>query len=389
MQLRAVSPWTYYHAMPQFLQKRSFQHAGWSFLLKAWERETLFRIKVALNFFVALSKRLQLLWLLWNFFRSQSKIADKAILSDLSTSNSSWSDCRTCSSSILSCLLFWAMRFSDSTSWFSSSTSAYRSTYKNISWMQLERNVEGTTRICTHQPQPYLQSKISSLFIESFWIWRVEASVTSVYFDDIRLISSSLAVLHRLNRFLPLFNQLPSFLVVSFECSCKPIYLKLLDLSLCCLIFELRLLLRWYLYFPPETRKMWFFLGTLSEPLLLLKWPIFSRPGVVLLSLSLSLHPVLCLHPLYVCLGYWHSSFCDGFGSNAAYFGIRSTYELTRDANLFVSSVRQYYHCLKHYTPSDASVNCPLFVFEGDLDPGVSTEDLKKWDLLVVVMISQ
>jgi len=70
-----------------------------------------------------------------------------------------------------------------------------------------------------------------------------------------------------------------------------------------------------------------------------------------------------------------------------AYFGSRGnsidSQVLMRQpevANLFVSSVRLDYHCLEHYTRSDASVNCPLFVFGGDLDPGVSTEDLKKWE---------
>ena len=50
-------------------------------------------------------------------------------------------------------------------------------------------------------------------------------------------------------------------------------------------------------------------------------------------------------------------------------------------ADIFVSSIRLDYHCLEHYTQNVSTVDCPLFVFGGDLDPGVSTEDLDKWKM--------
>jgi len=68
---------------------------------------------------------------------------------------------------------------------------------------------------------------------------------------------------------------------------------------------------------------------------------------------------------------------CDYFASkgNPVSDVLRSTPEFLE---LFIRNVRVDYTCLETYPTSDSKLKAPLVVVGGGLDPGVSTEDLKK-----------
>ena len=70
---------------------------------------------------------------------------------------------------------------------------------------------------------------------------------------------------------------------------------------------------------------------------------------------------------------------CDYFASkgNPVSEILRSTPELME---LFISNVRTDYRCLETYPASNSKLKAPLVVIGGELDPGVSMEDLENWN---------